>query len=92
MADIRINARLDEQAANDLSFLRHELGETSITHVIKLSIRKLAEEVRDSTKAKHQKRIWLDSGYIGSFEGSEDLSTNYKQYLTDILDEKYPTE
>ena len=92
MTELRINARLDEAAVNDLSFLRKELGDRSVTDVVKYSIKKAAQELRESTKAKRQKQIWLDSGFIGSFEGPEDLSSNYKQYLSDILDEKYPAE
>lgn len=92
MNDLRINARLDERASNDLQFLRKELGGSSITDAVKYSITKVAEELRDSSKAKHQKQVWLESGFVGGFEGPEDLSSNYKQHLTDILDEKYPSE
>ncbi len=90
MNELRINARLDEQAANDLRFLRKELGDSSITSVVKYSIQKLAQELRDNTRAEQQNNIWLDSGFVGAFEGPENLSTNYKQYLSEILDEKYP--
>lgn len=91
MTELRINARLDKEAASDLSFLRQELGDVSTTDVIKYSIKKVAQELRDNTKAKRQKQIWLDSGFIGGFEGPEDLSSNYKQYLSDIMNEKYPS-
>lgn len=35
MSDMRINARLDEQTAYDLQFLRQELGDTSVTDALK---------------------------------------------------------
>ena len=92
MNELRINARLDEKLSKDLQFLRKELGDTSITEVVKYSIQKLAQELRDSTKAKRQKQLWLESGLVGSFEGPENLSSNYKQYLSDILNEKYPAK
>lgn len=92
MNELRINARLDEKLSKDLQFLRKELGDTSITEVVKYSIQKLAQELRDSTKAKRQKQLWLESGFVGSFEGPENLSSNYKQYLSDILNEKYPAK
>jgi hypothetical protein len=92
MNELRINARLDEKLSKDLQFLRKELGNKSITAVVKYSIQKLAQELRDSTQAKRQKQLWLESGFVGGFEGPENLSSNYKQHLSDILDEKYPPE
>ena len=90
MSELRINARLDDVAANDLSFLREELGNTSITDAVKYSISKVARELRDNRKAKQQNKIWLDSGFVGGFVASKDLSSNYKHHISDILDEKYP--
>ena len=89
MTDLRINARLDEETSNDLSFLRQELGDTSVTDVLKYSLKRAAQELRDRIRAKSQKQIWLNSGFIGSIEEAEDLSANYKQYAADIIDEKY---
>lgn len=50
-------------------------------------------EVRDAAeiaRARRQKQLWRDSGLIGCFEGEEDLSSNYKQYIADYLDKKFP--
>ncbi|OQX02735.1 MAG: hypothetical protein BWK73_41715, partial [Thiothrix lacustris] len=50
-------------------------------------------EVRDTAEiaiARRQKQLWRDSGLIGCFEGEEDLSTNYKQYIAEYLDKKFP--
>lgn len=43
-------------------------------------------------RARQQKEVWRDSGFIGCFEGPEDLSSNYKKYLAETLDEKYPPQ
>ncbi len=48
-----------------------------------------AEEAAEIARARRQKQLWRDSGFIGCFEGEEDLSTNYKQYLAEYLDEKH---
>lgn len=40
--------------------------------------------------ARRQKQLWRDSGFIGCFEGEEDLSTNYKKYIAEYLDKKFP--
>lgn len=92
MNETRINARLDEEASKDLSFLREELGDYSVTDIVKLSIHKVAQELRDKSKATQQNKIWLESGFVGGFDAPEDLSENYKKYLADIIDEKYPTK
>lgn len=50
-------------------------------------------EVRDAAEiaiARRQKQLWRDSGLIGCFEGEEDLSTNYKKYIAEYLDKKFP--
>ncbi len=92
MNELRINARLDEQTASDLQFLREVLGDKSITEVLKYSLQQVAQDLRDRARAKRQKQIWRDSGFIGAFEGPEDLSSHYKQYLASMLDAKYPSE
>ena len=90
MSDLRINARLDEQSQLDLQFLQHELSEYSVTDVVKYSLRKAAQDLKLATEVDRQKQIWRSSGFIGGFSGPEDLSVNYKQYIREILDEKYP--
>lgn len=91
MSELRINARLDEQTSEDLQFLRDVLGAKSITEVLKYSLQQVAQDFRDKARAKRQKQLWKESGLIGCIEdGPEDLSVNYKKYLTEYLDEKYP--
>ena len=92
MSDTRINARLDEQTARDLQFLREALGDKSITEVLKYSLQYAAQDFRDREQARRQKQLWLNSGFIACGEGPEDLSVNYKQYLTEYLDQKYPED
>ena len=93
MSGMRINARLDEQTARDLQFLREALGAKSITEVLKYSLQQAAQDLRDQTRAKRQKQLWRDSGLIGCIkDGPEDLSVNYKQYVAESLDEKHPQD
>ena len=92
MNELRINARLDEQTASDLQFLREMLGDKSITEVLKYSLQQVAQDLRDRAKAKRPTQLWRYSGFIGAFDGPEDLSSNYKQYLASMLDAKYPSE
>lgn len=90
MSELRINARLDEQTMQDLQFLRDTLGLKSITDVLKYSLQQVAQDFREKARARRQRQLWLDSGLIGSVNHTPaDLSANYKQYLTESLDEKY---
>ena len=87
MRILRINARLDEQAANDLKFLK-ETTHTNSTEVLKTALRFYAEHLWND--AQRSRQVLMDSGLIGSFDGPEDLSANYKGYITEVIDEKYP--
>lgn len=91
MSELRINARLDEQTANDLQYLREVMGGKSITDVLKVSLQQLAEDYRARAEAKHQREVLKESGLIGCIkDGPGDLSVNYKEYLYEYLDKKYP--
>ena len=91
MADMRINARLDEETSKELLFLRQKLGDTSVTDALKYSIKRAAQELRDRLRAKSQKQIWLDSGFIGCIDEAEDLSSNYKRYAGQAINDKHFT-
>lgn len=91
MSELRINARLDEQTANDLQYLRDVMGGKSITEVLKESLQQLAEDYRVRARAKYQRKLLEESGLIGCIQdGPGDLSVNYKKYVAEYLDEKYP--
>ena len=91
MSDLRINARLDEQTAADLQYLRNVMGNKSITEILKVSLQQLAEDYRVRARAKYQRRLLAESGLIGCIQdGPGDLSVSYKKYIAEHLDEKYP--
>jgi S-ribosylhomocysteine lyase LuxS involved in autoinducer biosynthesis len=89
MNELRINARLDEKAANDLKFLK-DSTDTTNTEALKAALHFYAEHLRN--EAQRSKQALLDSGFIGCFEGPEDLSTNYKKYVAEAIDAKYPPQ
>lgn len=86
---MRINARLDEETERDLKFLQQTTNTTS-TNIVKSALRFYAAHIRQ--EAQQQKEALLKSGFIGSFQASSDLSENYKQYLQEVLDAKYPPQ
>lgn len=87
MSELRINARLDEQTAADLEYLK-EVTQSNNTEAMKKAIRFYADRLRN--EISRSKQALIDSGFVGGFEGPEDLSTNYKRYFAEYLDEKYP--
>ena len=89
MNELRINARLDEQAANDLEFLKDSTHANN-TEALKAALHFYADFLRN--EAQRSKQALRDSGFIGGFEGPEDLSSNYKKYVAEAIDEKYPPQ
>ena len=82
---MRINARLDEETAEALKLIQDSTG-LSTTEIVKQSLQFYVNEIQQ-TKKKNHLAILEELAGIG--EGPEDLSENYKQYLTVGLDEKH---
>jgi Arc/MetJ-type ribon-helix-helix transcriptional regulator len=83
--DIRINARLTGADASRLQELLQRNG-GSVSDVLRDALR----EFHASHVRPQRDPMQLLAGYIGTGEGPEDLSSNYKQYLTEALESKLP--
>jgi len=83
---MRINARLDEQAEKQLAFIRSATRQ-SITEIIKRSLDLYYQQLNDQKGIGTRK--FMHSDFIGCAEGPEDLSADYKRYLSQGWDEKY---
>lgn len=84
--DIRINARLSGEDAVRYQELLERSG---------LPASALLREALREYHATHAGKpradpLHLLAGYIGAADGPEDLSTHYKRYLTEALEEKVP--
>ena len=79
----RINARLDAELARKLEELRQRTGR-STTEILKASIEAYYEAERSRPRA-----IELLADLIGAGEGDPDLSTSYKEALTESLSKKH---
>lgn len=84
-SDIRINARLTGADAQRLHDLLQRSG-GSVSDVLRDALR----EYHTQHMRPQRDPMQLLAGFIGSGEGLEDLSTNYKQYLTEALEDKLP--
>ncbi|MFT4178567.1 MAG: hypothetical protein QM612_03775 [Thermomonas sp.] len=83
--DVRINARLTGEDA-----LRYQ-------QLLERSGGSASDLLRDALREYHAAHLRpkrdplaLLAGYIGAGDGPEDLSSNYKAYLTEALEDKIP--
>ena len=83
---MRINARLENDYAEKLEYLKKQT-QLSTTEIVKQAIDLLYRQSKSKTSKKI--KALLESDFIGCGEGPEDLSTHYKQYLTESLAKKH---
>lgn len=84
-ADIRINARLSGPDADRFRELLQRSG-ASASDLLRDALREYhAMHVRPQRDA-----LDLLAGYIGAADGPEDLSSDYKRHLADVLEHKLP--
>ena len=84
---MRVNARLDSDRAMKLNYIRQRTNQGT-SEIMKSAIDFYYEKLRQKTPVKPL-QLLRESGLIGCAEGDADLSVNYKEYLTDSLNEKY---
>ncbi len=86
-ADIRINARLTGNDARHFLELQRG-GAVAASDLLRDALR---EYYVTHTKPRAGAfALMSESGFIGGGYGDADLSSNYKAYLTESLDDKYP--
>lgn len=85
---MRVNARLDDSYQSKIDFMVETLH-ASVSDVVRDAIDRYYEAV----KAEQLRRLrGLDAivGMAGSTDAPAYLSTNYKKYVSRIVEEKYP--
>ncbi|HYD49703.1 MAG TPA: ribbon-helix-helix domain-containing protein [Terriglobales bacterium] len=81
----RLNARIDDELAEKLAVLQRRTGK-NVTEIVKESIAAYYEQTRGGPeRALHQIR---ESGFVGCGESDADLSSTYKQRLSELLGKK----
>ena len=83
---MRINARLDPSSEQAFEYLKQNTG-LSATQIIKHSLELYVNELQ-SDAGQRNRQLLVDLAGIG--HGPDDLAENYKSYLDESLDEKYP--
>ncbi|BBC26400.1 hypothetical protein ABRG53_4143 [Pseudanabaena sp. ABRG5-3] len=85
--DMRVNARLDRDRASKFNYIRRRTNQGA-SDIVKAAIDLYYEKLHQESPVKPL-QLLKQSGLIGCAEGDADLSVNYKQYLTESLNEKY---
>ena len=85
--EIRINARLTGEDARRFRELQRSEG-ISASDLLREALREYhAARIKPRTDAA---RLLAASGFLGGGEGPADLSTQYKAYVIDTLEDKIP--
>ncbi|MBW7901106.1 MAG: CopG family transcriptional regulator [Rhodocyclaceae bacterium] len=86
---MRVNARLDDSYEDKFAYLQ-EATHLCVSDIVRESVDRYYEAVKAEQASK---RHSLDA-LVGAFEGRpdtpDDLSTNYKKYVAEAIDAKYP--
>ncbi|MBD2278648.1 CopG family transcriptional regulator [Anabaena cylindrica UHCC 0172] len=85
--NMRVNARLDSDRASKFNYIRQRTNQGA-SDIMKVAIDLYYEKLHQESPVKPL-QLLRESGLIGCAEGDSDLSVNYKQYLTESLNEKY---
>ena len=81
MASERVNARLDDETVRRMEYLETRLG-VSASEVVRRALNELYERERVQDGASVLE-VLQGAGFLGGFDGDEDLSDNYKQQLSE---------
>lgn len=81
----RLNARLDDELAKKVDFLRRRTGSTT-TAVIRRSIERYYDEERGTDEAGAD--ALFATGFVGCAAGEAELSLRYKKALHEALGKK----
>lgn len=84
-----ITTQLDEQSEQNLLFISQTTGQT-VAQIIQTLIAERAAQLREGKLPKSKIQALLESDFVGCGTGPADGSVNYKKYVADYLDEKYP--
>ncbi len=84
---MRINARLDKQSEENLQFIQQQTHAT-VTEIIKRLLAEHAEQLKKKQQPGSKLQAFLHSDFIASGQGPVDGSINYKNYISEAIDDK----
>lgn len=83
-----ISARINEETAWELDFLKGALGNKKVTEVLVTAIHLLYRTQSQKKQNKTPFDFLKETGFIGGTEGRKDDSMNYKKEITERIKKK----
>ena len=83
---MRINARLDEDQARKIAWLRERTGQ-GVTAVVREAIERYHAQV--SAQRERPVEVLTRTGFVGCGAADQHLSRDYKRLLSESLDAKH---
>jgi hypothetical protein len=84
-----ITARIDQYLNAEIEFLKSSLQLPNTTSVLTYAIHNLYESIKEEESQKSSLEMFEEKGLFGCFEGSPDLSTNYKNIISEVISKKH---
>lgn len=81
---MRVNARLDEESQAQIDYIVAHTGQ-SVSHVVRESVARYYREL----KAERPGLVHFAKVIGKGDSGRSDVASNYKQHLTEILEDKH---
>ena len=86
---MEIAAQLDSDHAEKLAYIQAQTQQ-DVTEILNQAIDLYYEQLKPTQKSPLE--VLQEDGLVGCFEGSPDLSSNYKTIIHEYLDQKYPPQ
>ena len=86
---MRITARLDEKGEHHLHKIQKAKNFRTITSALKYALKHTADSLSDEKIEGQKMKSFLESDFVGTFDGPENLSTDYKSKLNATLQDKH---
>lgn len=84
-----ITARIDDTVNNEIEYIKSSFGLTSTTSVLTYAIHILYTSMKEKQSQKSSLEIFEEEGLLGCINGKSDLSTKYKEEITDVILQKH---
>lgn len=84
-----ITARINDYLIAEIEFLKTSLKLPNTTSVLTFAIHNLYESIKEEESKKSSLEMFEEKGLIGCFDGPSDLSTNYKNIISDVIKKKH---
>lgn len=84
-----ITARIDNSVNAEIEFIKTSLRLTSTTSILKFAIHNLYKSIKEEKSKKSSLEMFEEKGLFGCFKGPTNLSTNYKNVLSEVIEKKH---